>query len=96
MTSVHVNDFIHSGIKLFEDHVLNKLHPVFKISKTAKTLFKFIQLDTPHRSDHVETSQKEYATLLNTLLQKNIIKNITSLILIKSQFYQELLVKTVG
>ena len=69
MTNVHVNNFIHSGTELFEDHVLNKLRPVFKISKTANTLFKFIQLDTPHRRDHVvKHLRKSIPTLLNTLL----------------------------
>ena len=49
--AVHVDDFLWSGTKQFENIVIGKLRNTFKIGKEDSQSFKYLGLDIVHTSD---------------------------------------------
>ena len=60
MLVVHVDDFIHSGSKKFDEEVVKKFRETFQTSKTEQSIFKYVGLNIENHDDHIQVSQDKF------------------------------------
>lgn len=68
MAVIHLDYFIHTRTKLFGENVLEKLHQLFEIGKTAAGSFKYIDLNVLDDGSEIEICLKDYAESIDFVI----------------------------
>ena len=68
VVAVHVDNFMWSGCKEFEERVVTKLREIFQVGKEESISFKFLGLELKSDKEKIFLSQNQYITYIQPVV----------------------------